>query len=248
MLTFDGAGDFRARQYGGRNLHFGIREHGMAAAVNGMSLSFLRAYGATFFVFSDYLRPAMRLSAIMRLPSIFIFTHDSIGVGEDGPTHQPIEHLAACRAIPGLIVLRPGDANEVAEAWRVIMPLKDRPVAWCYPGKTCRRSIARSTLRPRDVAHGAYILADAAGGKPDVILIGTGSELSFAVEAYEQLTKEGVKARVGEHADRGSCSPNRTRPIATGAAAERDGAGGGRSGRGVRLGAVSWAYAASSWA
>ena len=129
LLKFAGAGGFSAENFGGRNMHFGIREHGMAAALNGMALSGVRPYGATFFVFSDYLRPSMRLSALMHLPTIYVFTHDSIGVGEDGPTHQPVEHLAAARSIPGLIVLRPGDANEAREAWRTIMLLKDRPAA-----------------------------------------------------------------------------------------------------------------------
>ncbi len=128
-LTFDGAGDFSADNYGGRNFHFGIREHAMGAVLNGMALSELRAYGAGFFIFSDYVRPAMRLSALMEIPAIYVFTHDSIGVGEDGPTHQPVEHLASLRAIPGLIVLRPADANEVVEAWRVIMQLRHEPVA-----------------------------------------------------------------------------------------------------------------------
>ncbi len=159
-------------------------------------LSHVRAFGATFFVFSDYLRPAMRLSAIMRVPSIIVFTHDSIGVGEDGPTHQPVEHLAAARAIPGLIVLRPGDANEVAEAWRAIMRQKDRPVALILTRQNLP-TLDRTKYAPASgTARGAYILADAAGGKPEVILMATGSELSLAVEAYERLTKEGVKARV----------------------------------------------------
>jgi transketolase len=197
MLTFEDAkGSFEPDNYIGRNMHFGIREHGMAAAVNGMCLSYLRSYGATFFVFSDYLRPSMRLASIMQLPSIFIFTHDSIGVGEDGPTHQPIEHLAACRAIPGLIVLRPGDANEVSEAWRTITPLKDRPVALVLSRQNLP-TLDRTKYAPASgTKHGAYVLADAAGGKPDVILMATGSELQFAVEAHEQLTKEGVKSRL----------------------------------------------------
>jgi transketolase len=196
-LTFEGAGgSFEADHYGGRNFHFGIREHAMASAVNGMALSHVRAFGATFFVFSDYLRPAMRLSAIMRLPTIIVFTHDSIGVGEDGPTHQPVEQLAAARAIPGLIVLRPGDANEVAEAWRAIMRQKDRPVALVLTRQNLP-TLDRTKYAPASgTARGAYVLADAAGGKPDVILMATGSELSLAVEAYERLSKEGVKARV----------------------------------------------------
>ncbi len=196
-LTFEAAGgSFEAGNYGGRNFHYGIREHGMASALNGMSLSLVRPFGATFFVFSDYLRPAMRLSAIMRLPTIIVFTHDSIGVGEDGPTHQPIEHLAAARAIPGLLVMRPGDANEVAEAYRAIMPLKESPVAMILTRQNLPTLDRTKYASAAGVARGAYILADAAGGKPDVILIGTGSELSLAVEAYEKLTAEGIKARV----------------------------------------------------
>ncbi len=196
-LDFDGSGNFEAGQYDGRNFHFGIREHGMAAALNGMSLSYVRPFGATFFVFTDYLRPSMRLSAIMRLPVIYIFTHDSIGLGEDGPTHQPIEHLAACRAIPHLLVIRPGDANEVAEAWRVIMPLTDRPVALVLTRQNLP-TLDRTKYAPASgVARGAYVLADAANGAdPELILIGTGSEVSLCVAAYEQLVAAGVKARV----------------------------------------------------
>jgi len=196
LFTFEGAGDFEPGRYGGRNFHFGIREHGMAAAVNGMALSYVRPFGATFFVFSDYLRPSLRLSAVMQVPSIFIFTHDSIGVGEDGPTHQPIEHLAALRAIPNLITMRPGDANEVAEAWRTIMPIKKRPVALVLTRQNLP-TLDRGKYAPAaGVARGAYILADAPGGKPSVILMGTGSELWVCVEAYEQLTQQGVAARV----------------------------------------------------
>ncbi len=199
MTKLDGAvfeGSFEPGHYMGRNFHFGIREHGMTAAVNGMCLSYVRAFGATFFVFSDYLRPSLRLASIMKLPSIIVFTHDSIGVGEDGPTHQPIEHLAAARAIPGLIVLRPGDANEVAEAWRSIVPLKDRPAIIVLTRQNLP-TLDRAKYAPAaGLQKGGYILADAADGKPEVILMGTGSELSLAVEAYERLTKEGVKARV----------------------------------------------------
>jgi transketolase len=194
-LTFGNAGDFEPGNYAGRNFHFGIREHGMGAAVNGMALSHLRPYGSTFFVFTDYMRPAIRLSSIMKLPAIWIFTHDSIGLGEDGPTHQPIEHLAACRAIPNLVVIRPGDANEVAECWRVIMPLKDQPVCLVLSRQNLP-TLDRTKYAPAaGAAKGAYILADADGGKPELILIGTGSELSICVEAYEKLKAEGVKVR-----------------------------------------------------
>jgi transketolase len=196
MTLMTGGGDFEAESYGSRNLHFGIREHAMAAAVNGMALSHLRAFGATFFVFADYLRPSLRLAAIMQVPSMFIFTHDSIGVGEDGPTHQPIEHLAALRAIPRLVTLRPADANEVAEAYRTILPWKYRPVALVLTRQNLPTLDRSKYGSAAGVARGAYTLADAAGGRPDVILIGTGSEVSLCLAAHEQLTKEGIKARV----------------------------------------------------
>jgi len=195
-LTFDGAGHFQAGSYGGRNMHFGVREHVMASALNGMALSFVRPFGATFFVFSDYLRPAMRLSALMQVPTILIFTHDSIGLGEDGPTHQPIEHLAAARAIPNLMTIRPGDANEVAEAWRVIMPLKNRPVALVLTRQNLP-TIDRDKYAPASgLARGAYVLADSKNGKPDVILMATGSEVWVCLEAFEKLSADGVRARV----------------------------------------------------
>lgn len=195
-LKFEGAGDFQAGHYAGRNLHFGIREHGMGACVNGLTVSGIRAFGATFFNFSDYMRASIRLAALMEAPSIFIFTHDSIGLGEDGPTHQPIEQLASLRAMPNLIVLRPGDANEVVEAWKIIAQLQHQPAALVLtrqPIPTFDRTkygAASGTLR------GAYILADAPGGKPDVILMATGSEVSLCVEAYEKLKAQGVNARV----------------------------------------------------
>jgi transketolase len=195
-LTFEGAGDFGPDNYGGRNFHFGVREHAMAAVVNGLSLSKIRPFGAGFLIFSDYARPAIRLSALMEIPAIHVFTHDSIGVGEDGPTHQPIEQLASLRAIPGLIVLRPGDANEVAEAWRVIMERKHEPVALILSRQNLP-TLDRTRYAPAaGVAKGAYVLADADDGRPDVILIATGSEVSLCVEAYEQLTAEGIRTRV----------------------------------------------------
>jgi transketolase len=196
-LAFDGAGSFEADSYGGRNFHFGIREHGMAASLNGMALSYVRPFGATFFVFTDYLRPSMRLSALMRLPVIYIYTHDSIGLGEDGPTHQPIEHLAAARAIPNLIVIRPADANEVAEAWRVIMPLADRPVALVLTRQNLPTLDRARYAAASGLARGAYVLADSANGAdPELILIGTGSEVSLCVTAYEQLAAEGARVRL----------------------------------------------------
>ena len=195
-LTFEGAGDLEANNYGGRNMHFGIREHAMGSILNGLSLSKLRPFGSGFLIFSDYMRAPIRLSALMEIPVIYIFTHDSIGVGEDGPTHQPVEQLISLRAIPGLIVLRPGDANEVAEAWRVIVQLRHEPVCLILSRQNMP-TLDRTKYAPATgVGRGAYILADAAGGKPDVILIGTGSEVSLCVDAYEKLTKEGIKARV----------------------------------------------------
>jgi transketolase len=195
-LTFDGAGDFYANEYRGRNLHFGVREHAMGSIVNGMSVSRLRAFSATFFNFSDYMRPAMRLAALMETPSIFIFTHDSIGVGEDGPTHQPIEQLAAYRAMPNMMVMRPADSNEVVEAYKVIIQLRHQPVTLVLTRQNLPTFDRTKYASASGVAKGAYILADAAGGKPDVILMATGSEVHLCVEAFEKLTAEGIKARV----------------------------------------------------
>jgi transketolase len=195
-LTFEGAGDFEAGSYAGRNFHFGIREHAMGSILNGMSLSKIRPFGSGFLIFSDYMRAPVRLSALMEIPVIYIFTHDSIGVGEDGPTHQPVEQLISLRAIPGLITLRPGDANEVAEAWRVIMKFRHEPVCLILSRQNMP-TLDRSKYAPASgVAQGAYVLADTKDGVPDVILIGTGSEVSLCVDAYEKLTADGVKARV----------------------------------------------------
>ncbi|HUO00542.1 MAG TPA: transketolase [Bradyrhizobium sp.] len=195
-LTFEGAGDFEPGTPGGRNLHFGVREHGMAAAVNGLSLSKLRAFGATFFIFSDYARPAIRLSAMMELPTIFVFTHDAMGDGEDGPTHQPVEQLASLRAIPGLVMLRPADANEVVEAYRYIMKLRHEPAALALSRQPLP-TLDRSKYAPASgVARGAYILGDAPGGNPEVILIGSGSEVSLCVQAHEELLADGIRSRV----------------------------------------------------
>ncbi|MFZ1928532.1 MAG: transketolase [Candidatus Sulfotelmatobacter sp.] len=195
-LKFEGAGDFEAGSYAGRNLHFGVREHAMAASVNGLVVSGIRAFGATFFNFSDYMRASIRLAALMEIPSIFIFTHDSIGVGEDGPTHQPIEQLASLRAMPNLIVLRPGDANEVTEAWKIIAQLQHQPVALVLTRQNLPTLDRTKYAAASGTAKGGYILADAPGGKPDVILIGTGSEVSLCIEAYEKLKTEGIQARV----------------------------------------------------
>ena len=195
-LKYDGAGDVQADTPGGKNLHFGIREHAMGAIVNGLSLSKLRPFGATFFIFSDYARPAIRLSALMELPTIFVFTHDAMGDGEDGPTHQPIEQLASLRAIPGLTLLRPGDANEVVEAYRYVMQLRHRPVVLVL-SRQALPTLDRSKYAPASgVAHGAYVLADAPGGNPDVILIATGSEVSLAAQAHEKLVTGGIQSRV----------------------------------------------------
>ncbi len=195
-LTYESAGDFEADNPAGKNLHFGIREHAMAATVNGLSLSKLRAFGATFFIFSDYARPAIRLSALMEIPSIFIFTHDAMGDGEDGPTHQPVEHLASLRAIPGLVTLRPGDANEVIEAYRYIMQLRHEPAVLVLSRQPLP-TLDRSKYAPAaGVARGAYVLADASRGNPEVILIASGSEVSLAVEAHEKLVAEGIRSRV----------------------------------------------------
>ena len=195
-LTFDGAGDFYPDQYRGRNVHFGVREHAMGAIVNGMTLSKLRAFSATFFNFSDYMRPSMRLGALMEIPAIYIFTHDSIGVGEDGPTHQPIEQLASLRAMPNMLILRPGDANEVVEAYKVILQHTHGPSILVLT-RQAMPTLDRVKYAPAaGVAKGAYILADAPGGKPDVILMGSGSEVSLCVEAGEKLNAAGIKARV----------------------------------------------------
>jgi transketolase len=196
ILNYEGAGDFQADNPGGKNLHFGIREHAMGAIVNGLSLSKLRAYGASFFIFSDYARPAIRLSALMELPTIFVFTHDAMGDGEDGPTHQPVEHLASLRAIPGLVTLRPGDANEVIEAYRYIMQLRHEPAVLVLSRQPLPTLDRKKYAPASGVARGAYVLADAPGGDPEVVLIASGSEVSLAVEAHEKLIAEGIRSRV----------------------------------------------------
>ena len=195
-LTFDGAGDFQAGTEGGRNLHFGVREHAMGAILSGMALSKVRPYGSGFLIFSDYGRPAIRLAALMGIPVIYVFTHDSIGVGEDGPTHQPIEQLASLRAIPGLMTIRPGDANEVVEAWRVIMQLQRHPVVLALTRQAVPTLDRTRYASAGGLAKGAYVLADASDGNPDVLLLTSGSEVSLCVEAYEQLKGEGIQARV----------------------------------------------------
>jgi transketolase len=195
-LTFDGAGDFYAGEYRGRNLHFGVREHAMGAIVNGMTLSKLRSFSATFFNFSDYMRPSMRLGALMEIPAIYIFTHDSIGLGEDGPTHQPIEQLASLRAMPNMLVLRPGDANEVVEAYKIILQHTHGPSTLVLT-RQALPTFDRSKYAPASgVAKGAYVLADPPAGKPELIFMASGSEVSLCVAAYEKLTAEGVKVRV----------------------------------------------------
>jgi transketolase len=195
-LTFKGAGDFQAVDYAGRNLHFGVREHAMGAIINGLSLSKVRPFGSGFLIFSDYGRNPLRLAAIMEIPVIYVFTHDSIGVGEDGPTHQPIEHLASLRAIPGLITLRPADANEVVEAWKVILQSQHEPVALILSRQALPTLDRTKYASAEGLQRGAYVLADAPNGKPDVLLLATGSEVSLCVEAYERLKAEGIAARV----------------------------------------------------
>jgi transketolase len=195
-LLFEGAGDFFTNEFKGRNIHFGVREHGMGAAVNGLTLTGLRGFSATFFNFSDYMRASMRLAALMEIPVLFIFTHDSIGVGEDGPTHQPVEQLASLRAMPNMLVLRPGDANEVTEAYKVAIQHTHGPSTLVF-SRQPMPTIDRTKYAPASgVAKGAYVLADADGGKPEVILMGTGTELQHCVAAYEKLKAEGIKARV----------------------------------------------------
>ena len=196
LLTYEGAGDVQAATPGGKNLHFGIREHAMAAIMNGLSLSKLRPFGATFLIFSDYARPAIRLSALMELPTIFVFTHDAMGDGEDGPTHQPVEHLASLRAIPGLTLLRPGDANEVVEAYRYIMQLRHRPAVLVL-SRQALPTLDRKKYAPASgLARGAYVLADAPGGKPEILLIASGSEVGLAVDAHEKLVADGIRSRI----------------------------------------------------
>jgi len=195
-LKFAGAGDFEPKTPEGRNFHFGIREHAMAATVNGLSLSKLRAFGATFFIFSDYARPAIRLSALMELPTIWVFTHDAMGDGEDGPTHQPVEQLVSLRAIPGLVVLRPADANEVVEAYRYVLQLRHEPAALVL-SRQALPTFDRNKYAPAaGVAKGAYVMADIPGGPPEVILIASGSEVSLIVQAHETLAREGIRSRV----------------------------------------------------
>jgi transketolase len=195
-LTYEGAGDFQAATPAGKNLHFGIREHATGAIVNGMSLSKLRSFGATFFIFSDYARPAIRLAAIMELPVLWVFTHDAMGDGEDGPTHQPVEHLASLRAIPGLVTLRPADANEVVEAYRYVLQLRHQPAVLALSRQALPTFDRSKYAAASGVSKGAYVLADTSGGKPDVILIASGSEVSLAVQAHEQLVADGIRSRV----------------------------------------------------
>jgi len=195
-LTFPSAGDFQPENPAGRNLHFGIREHSMSAILNGLALSKLRPFGSGYLVFSDFARAAIRLSALMEIPVTHIFTHDSIGVGEDGPTHQPIEHLISLRAIPNLMVMRPCDANEVAEAWKVILAMPRQPVALILTRQALPTFDRKRFASASGLAQGAYVLADAEGGNPDVLLMGTGSEVWLCMEAYEELTRQGIRARV----------------------------------------------------
>jgi transketolase len=195
-LKFAGAGEFEPGTPEGRNIHFGIREHAMAAIVNGLSLSKLRAFGSTFFIFSDYARPAIRLSALMELPTIFVFTHDAMGDGEDGPTHQPVEQLVSLRAIPGLVVLRPADANEVVEAYRYVLQLRHQPAVIALSRQALPTFDRRKYASADGVSRGAYILADAPDRSPEIILVASGSEVALVVQAHETLTAQGVRSRV----------------------------------------------------
>jgi transketolase len=195
-LKFPGAGDFQPGTPDGRNIHFGVREHAMAAIVNGLSLSKLRAFGSTFLIFSDYARPAIRLAAIMELPTIFVFTHDAMGDGEDGPTHQPVEQLVSLRAMPGVVVLRPADANEVVEAYRYVMQLRHQPALLALSRQALPTFDRRKYASAAGVARGAYVMADAPGGAPEIILIASGSEVALIVEAHETLTARGIRSRV----------------------------------------------------
>jgi len=195
-LKFEGAGNFSSRSYNGRNIHFGVREHAMGAAMNGMSVTKLRPFGGTFFNFSDYMRPTIRLAALMETPVIDIFTHDSVGLGEDGPTHQPIEQLASLRAIPNITVLRPGDANEVVEAWKIAVQTTTGPALLVLSRQAAPTLDRTKYAAASGVAKGAYVLADAPGGKPQVILMATGTEVPLCIDAYEKLKAEGVQARV----------------------------------------------------
>jgi transketolase len=195
-LTFEGAGEFYPNQFRGRNVHFGVREHAMGAIVNGMTISKLRSFSATFFNFSDYMRASMRLGALMEIPAMYIFTHDSIGVGEDGPTHQPVEQLASLRAMPNMLILRPGDANEVVEAYKIILQHKHGPSTLVLTRQAIPTFDRTKYALASGVARGGYVLVDAAGGKPEVILMASGSEVSLCVEAYEKLQAAGIKARV----------------------------------------------------
>jgi len=207
-LDFDFAGVFEPRpdpgggaesdsgSHAGRNFHFGIREHAMCALASGMALSGLRPFAASFFVFTDYCRGSIRLAAMMGLPVIYVWTHDSIAMGEDGPTHQPVEQLASFRAMPGMVLLRPADANEVVEAWRVVMQLKHSPASLVLSRQALPTLDRSRYASAAGLARGAYVLADAVDGRPDVLLLASGSEVALCITAYEQLTKEGIKARV----------------------------------------------------
>jgi transketolase len=195
-LGFPGAGTLTAKEPGGRTMHFGVREHAMGAIVNGMGLSKLRAFGSSFLVFSDYMRPTIRLAALMKVPVFHVFTHDSIGVGEDGPTHQPIEQISSLRAIPGLVTLRPADANEVVEAYKIIMQFKDEPAVLILSRQPLPIFDRSRFASAEGVARGAYTMADADNGKPQVILIASGSEVQLCVSVYETLRTQGIGARV----------------------------------------------------
>ncbi len=224
LLKAKDAGGLSASNVGGRNMHFGVREHAMGAIVNGLSLSKIRPYGSTFLIFSDYMKPAIRLGALMEVPAIYVFTHDSIGVGEDGPTHQPIEQLASLRAIPGLITLRPADANEVVEAWRVIMRLRHEPVALVLTRQPLPTFDRSKVAAASGVARGAYVLAESAPGDPEVLLLATGSEVSLCLDAKEQLERRRRAGASRQHAVVGAVRAPATGVSRSGSAAPSRGA------------------------
>ena len=238
MLTFDGAGSFEAENYAGRNFHFGIREHAMGAILNGMATVKVRPYGSGFLIFSDYGRAPIRLAAIMEMPVIYVFTHDSIGVGEDGPTHQPIEQLPSLRAIPGLLVIRPCDANEVVEAWRTVLQLRHQPAVLVLTRQAIPTLDRTKYGAASGLAKGAYVLADAADGKPDVLLLATGSEVSLCVQAFERAQGRGDQGPRRQHALLGAVRRPGPGLPGRGPSAERQRPRLGRAGVDLRLGEV----------
>ena len=246
-LKFPAPETFEAETPGGRNFHFGIREHAMAAIVNGLSLSKLRAFGSTFFVFSDYARPAIRLSALMELPTIFVFTHDAMGDGEDGPSHQPVEQLISLRAIPGLVLFRPADANEVVEAYRYILQLRHQPAALALSRQPLPTFDRRKYASAAGVSRGAYVMADAPGGAPEIILIASGSEVTLVVAGVRNAGGAGFRSRV---VSMPSWDVFRAAAVLSGGGAAADGEGAHRRRAGIGVGGVGMSVppaASSAW-